>query len=248
MKKRTISNYALSFLCIVIGMLLSTLSASASFLNVYDSAELLTVEQEEYLADRLQATGDKYGAELFIITVDSYGGEDPDLFAESVYDRLTASCAEDNGALIVFNTGKGDGDRNLAFFAEGEARKKLTDSKMNKIFDRMIPDMTAGEYTYGFESFIDGCDEFLSGGFVVPLEKIPLALIIGVVLALVIVGIQASKLKNVYRKHDAADYVENVTLTGRSDRFLYSNVTKIPIPKNNTKSSGGSRGGRNRSF
>lgn len=117
-------------------------------------------------------------------------------------------------------------------------------------------------YDYGYDSDYDSSydDGFEWTGVYrdgTPLYYIPVALVIGFVIAFIIVKIQASKLKSVRQKVDAADYVADVMLTGQSDRFLYRDIKKIPKPKDNTSSrpgsshmgsSGRSHGGGSRSF
>ncbi len=138
--------------------------------------------------------------------------------------------------------------RNVAIFAEGSARQELDDTKIEEIFDQMIPFLEAEENFAGFQVFADECDRALSGEISIPFNQIPVAIGIAFVIALIIVGIEASKLKTVHKKIDAASYVDDVSLTASQDRFLYRNTRKTPIPKSNTKSSGGSRGGSSRSF
>ena len=51
-------------------------------------------------------------------------------------------------------------------------------------------------------------------------------------------------------KADASEYIvkDSFVLTSQRDIFLYSTVTRVPIPKNTSSNSGGSRGGASGRF
>ena len=249
MKKRLLTAVKAALICVVIATLFCVTSASALSLNVYDNASIFTQSEKAELNEMLAGLGEEHQAEVSVLTVDSCNNTDVDSFAELMYDSLGIGMGKSGGGvLIVYNTGKADGMRNVAIFASGTARERLDDSRINKIFDKMIPFLEAEENFAGFQVFADECDRALSGEISIPFYQIPLAIGIAFVIALIIVGIEASKLKMVHRKTDAASYVDEVRVTASQDRFLYRNVRKTPIPKNTTKSSGSTRGGSGRSF
>lgn len=83
--------------------------------------------------------------------------------------------------------------------------------------------------------------------------KAVISVIAGLVIGLVVTGVMRKKMKTVRFENGASNYVskDGLDLTGQSDTFLYSNVTRVAKPKNNDNHSGGSHhsgGGHSSSF
>lgn len=219
---------------------------------VEDYADVLTDSKEAELIAKLEALGSEYDIEIGAITVDSYEGKAPQAFADDFYDYNGYGYGEnDDGLIVVFNTGKGDGNRNLAISTHGKGIELLTDLEIDRIIEMMINPIKNGDFAGAFDNFVAECDSAFDES--ISIIWIPVSILIGFGLAFLIVKIQASKLKNVVQKADAADYVGNVILTYQDDRFIYRNVTRSPRVKSSsssthTSSSGRTHGGGNRSF
>ena len=158
----------------------------------------------------------------------------------------------DNGYIVVFNTGKGDGNRNLAISTHGKGVELLTDMEIDLIIEMMINPIKNGDFAGAFDNFVVECEGAFDES--VPFFWIPVSILAGFGLAYLIVKIQASKLKTVRAQVDAADYVGNIMLTGQYDNFMYKNVRSTPKAQDTSggsthrSSSGRSHGGGNRSF
>ena len=118
-------------------------------------------------------------------------------------------------------------------------------------FEHHILDFRDTFRKHVIDNFVSECENAVDTS--VSLLAIPLAIAIGFGLAFLIVKIQASKLKTVVQKADAADYVGNVVLTYQNDQFMYRNVTSSPKVKSDSSSthasaSGRTHGGGNKSF
>ena len=219
---------------------------------VEDYADVLTDSEEADLLAKLEALGAANDIEVGVVTVDSYEGKDPQAFADDFYDYNGYGYGEnDDGFIVVFNTGKGDGNRNLAISTHGKGIDLLTDMEIDVIIEMMITPIKNGDFAGAFDNFVSECENAVDTS--VSLLAIPLAIAIGFGLAFLIVKIQASKLKTVVQKADAADYVGNVVLTYQNDQFMYRNVTSSPKVKSDsssthTSSSGRTHGGGNKSF
>ena len=219
---------------------------------VEDYADVLTDSEEAELIAQLEALGSEYDIEIGAITVDSYEGKDPQDFADDFYDYNGYGYGEnDDGLIVVFNTGKGDGNRNLAISTHGKGIDLLTDMEIDLIIEMMINPIKSGDFAGAFDNFVTECESAFDES--ISIIWIPVSILVGFGLAFLIVKIQASKLKNVVQKADAADYVGNVILTYQDDRFIYRNVTRSPIVKSSsssthTSSSGRTHGGGNKSF
>lgn len=219
---------------------------------VEDYADVLTDSEEADLLAKLEALGTANDIEVGVVTVDSYEGKNPQAFADDFYDYNGYGYGEnDDGFIVVFNTGKGDGNRNLAISTHGKGIDLLTDMEIDVIIEMMITPIKNGDFAGAFDNFVSECENAVDTS--VSLLAIPLAIAIGFGLAFLIVKIQASKLKTVVQKADAADYVGNVVLTYQNDQFMYRNVTSSPKAKSDsssthTSSSGRTHGGGNKSF
>lgn len=218
---------------------------------VVDNADVLTDAEEAALLTKLEALGEANGLEIGAITVDSYEGKDPQAFADDFFDYNGYGYGEnDDGLIVVFNTGEGDGNRNIAISTHGKAIDLVSDYNIDLIIEMMIPDIKNGNFAGAFDSFVAECESAVDTS-ASPLA-IPLAIAIGFGLAFLIVKIQASKLKTVRQQVNAADYVGEVMLTGRFDNFIYKNVKSSPRAKSesstHTSSSGRTHGGGNKSF
>lgn len=206
---------------------------------VVDNADLLDDDEEAYFISELEVLGGKYDLEIAILTVDTYEGKDSQAYADDFYDYNGYGYGEnDDGLMIVFNTGKEDGTRNITLTTHGTAIDYITDLERDVIFEMMIPELKNGEYTAAFEAFLSEADSAIDPS--VPVFFIPLSVVIGFALAFLIVKIQASKLKTVRAQVDAADYVGNVMLTSQYDNFMYKNVTSSPKAESSSGGSGGS--------
>lgn len=219
---------------------------------VADNADVLTDAEEAELLSRLETLGEANDIEVGVITVDSYDGEDPQAFADDFYEYNGYGYGEnDDGFIVVFNTGEGDGNRNIAISTHGKGADLLTDMEIDVIIEMMITPIKNGDFAGAFDTFVEESESAIDES--ISLLAIPLAIVIGFGIAFLIVKIQASKLKTVVQKADAADYVGNVVLTYQNDQFMYRNVTRSPKVKSDsssthTSSSGRTHGGGNKSF
>ena len=219
---------------------------------VEDYAGVLTDTEEAELLAKLEALGAANDIEVGVVTVDSYEGKDPQAFADDFYDYNGYGYGEnDDGFIVVFNTGEGDGNRNIAISTHGKGIDLLTDMEIDVIIEMMINPIKNGDFAGAFDSFVVECENAIDSG--ISIIWIPVSILIGFGLAFLIVKIQASKLKTVVQKADAADYVGNVMLTSQYDNFMYKNVTSSPKVKSessstHTSSSGRTHGGGNKSF
>lgn len=132
---------------------------------VVDNADVLTDEEEYSFAARLEELGRKHELEIVILTVDSYEGKDPQAFADDYYDYNGYGYGEtDNGYIIVLNTGKYDGNRNIAISASGTASELLTDTETDVIIEMMINPVKNEDYAGAFDTFISESESSLEGG------------------------------------------------------------------------------------
>ena len=88
------------------------------------------------------------------------------------------------------------------------------------------------EYVDEEEYYIDEVKEEFNVG-----KKLLISFVVGLVLALIITGIMRSGMKSVRFQNAARNYIkrDSMVVTKSMDIYLYSRVTKVPIPKNNNR-------------
>ena len=71
------------------------------------------------------------------------------------------------------------------------------------------------------------------------------ALVIGFLIALLVTAAWKAQLRSVHAKWEAYDYVrrDSLNLTSRNERFLFRNIQKVPIPKEQKPGGQGGHGG-----
>lgn len=263
MKKKILSLSAALLLCILMIIPVTAYSDTGSIPGfvgvertlplVVDYADILTDDEEQQLIESLEAFCSEHKMEIGLVTVDSYEGRMPMAYADDFYDYNGFGYGEnDDGLVVVFNTGEGDGNRNIAISTHGTALNAISDAEIDTIIDTMIPYFIDGYYSDGFYACIGECESAIDNSL--PFYFVIIAIIIGFVIAFIIMSAQASKLKTVKAKVDAAAYVNGVSLTSEHDAFTYRDVKRTPIPKSSgsgsshRSSSGRSHGGGSRSF
>lgn len=228
---------------------------------VVDKAGLLSDEEEQTLTARLEEISDRFALDLAVVTVTDFGGKTPEAFADDFYDYNGYGRGEDaDGAVLVYKPGK-EGERRLQISTCGKAIDALTDYRIDSMLSNIKDYFINEDYIDGFLAFADICENDFKVEFEPSVSPfwIPICLIIGFVIAFVIMKSQTRSLKSVRKKVDASDYTSGVNVTGRSDVFLYRNVSKTPIPKDtgsgggggsstHTSSSGRTHGGGGASF
>ena len=217
-------------------------AAATDVVKLYDLADLITDSEEEQITQKLDEIGEKHDVNLAIVTVESIEDEDPDEFAEMVFDEEGYGEAE-NGGILLFIAME---SRDVVVFYDSVIDSDIADT----IRETITEDLSDEKYASAFDTFIEKCDYYVDGelnGYPFNWTRnIVIALVIGVVLALIITGGMKGQLKSVRAQKAAANYVVNgsMNVTESRDNFLYRNV--VCKKKESSSSSSGSSGGRSR--
>lgn len=223
---------------------------TASEVGVYsnrlmDYGDLLTAQEEEKIASALDQVSEKHGVDVVVVTECTLGGKDKVAFADDYYDYN--GYAED-GLLLLYCPI--EGVRYIS--TSGKAIAWFDGDNFTELTDAIIPSFNSGDYAAAFTGFAAAADEIIEDETGFPWGMVVLAVIVGIVLALVIpMRILKGELKSVHSKASASDYVRDgsMQLTQERDIFLYHTVSRTEKPKNNsgsgthTGSSGRSHGG-----
>lgn len=244
MMKRIIA--LLAALMLILSFAVMTASAGVTDNpRVVDKADVLTSSEEAALSSKLSDYSKKLDCDLVFLT-------EPDLNNEDYYyDGTIKGYADgfyenngydiDNGVIVMITLDNGRGSRDIHFSHFGKTMKSFTDEEREQIIDDVYSDLKNSNY---YEALDKIADELLEK---VPLSlkwyMLPLAIIIGLLIALLIMIVLKKKLKTVEMQRGAASYVRpgSMHVTAGRDTYLYSTVSRTP--RQTSSSSGGGRSG-----
>lgn len=233
-----------------------------------DAANLLTDSEEAELLAKLDEISLRQQMDVTVATVTNLGNCDTAAeCADEVYEFSSFGYGQSKDGLMLLISAEG---RDWAISTCGYGITAFTDAGIEYIGRQMKSDLSDGNYASAFNTYADLCDEFItqarSGS---PYDKgslpreslsiiwLPISVVIGVVLALIIVGSMKSKLKSVHSQA-ANSYMkkDSLNVTESTDLFLYHNMTRTEKKKESssegssthTSSSGTTHGGGSGKF
>ena len=230
--------------------------------RLVDQADLLTAEEEAKLLEMLDEISQRQRLDVVIVTADNMGGKTTEAYADDFFDY--GGYAAD-GVLMLVNME----DRKVWISTTGYGITAFTDAGIDYILDQIEGELSGENYARAMEIFAENCDDFINqarSGDPYDTHNLPeepfdpvftaiVALVIGLIVALIATGIMRSKLKSVRNKYEAADYVRpgSMQVTVAREIFLYRQVHRVPRPKDggsstHRSSSGQTHGGGGRSF
>lgn len=269
---------ALATLVLLLALAVPAFAAEEGFADLYyrmnDSAEVLTEDEDNELEALLEELSVRQSFDVVIATIDSLEGEgytSMEEYADDLYDYCQFGYGADrDGVLLLVSVG----DRKWHISTCGYGITAFTDAGIQYLGEQMTPDMADGDYAAAFRTFIQWTDTYVTAareGNPYDVDNMPheslsilylgLALVIGLVTALIVTGVMKSQLKSVALQQDAASYVRegSMKLTNQRDLFLYRDVHRTERPKESssddsggssthTSSSGTTHGGGGGSF
>ena len=252
--------------------------AADGFADLYyrmnDSAEVLTEDEDSELEASLEELSVRQSFDVVVATIDSLEDEgytSMEEYADDLYDYCQFGYGENrDGVLLLISAG----DRKWHISTCGYGITAFTDAGIQYLGEQMTPDMADGDYAAAFRTFIQWTDAYVTAareGHPYDVDNMPheplsilylgLALVIGLVTALIVTGVMKSQLKSVAPQRDATSYVRqgSMKLTNQRDLFLYRDVHRTERPKESssgdsggssthTSSSGSTHGGGGGSF
>ena len=239
---------------------------------VVDNADLLTQTEENELSKKLQDISDELQFDVVVVTTNSTGSKTATEYADDYFDYNGYGRGSNNdGALFLVDMG----DRKWAISTSGYGIEAIVDSALDDMEEEIVPYLKSGDYDGAFNEFADLTYDIVndakngksySNSTSSPSENhknigtnLIVAFSIGAGISLIIILVYRSKLKPVKCQKEAKEYIVpgSFNLRRSDDVFLYFNITKVPIPKNNdsddsgsfhSSSSGSSHGGSSGSF
>ena len=239
---------------------------------VVDNADLLTQTEENELSEKLQDISDELQFDVVVVTTNSTGSKTATEYADDYFDYNGYGRGSNNdGALFLVDMG----DRKWAISTSGYGIEAIVDSALDDMEEEIVPYLKSGDYDGAFNEFADLTYDIVNdakngksySNSTTSTTKnhknigtnLIVAFSIGAGISLIIILVYRSKLKPVKFQKETKEYIVpgSFNLRRSDDVFLYFNITKVPIPKNNdsddsgsfhSSSSGSSHGGSSGSF
>jgi len=219
---------------------------------VYDTENLLTEDEWlelEMLADEISW---RYNCAVYIVTIYDYEDYDSDIHyaAVNIYDNNDFGIGENREGIMLMLS-MYDRDYDLYVRDGGTAEYAVNKYGRHQMTEEFIDSCADNDWKGGFEDYLNACAEYLDRaeqGHPVrkPLTKVlPMALGIGVVLALAVCLFLKSKMKSVRQGAEADAYVtaEGLNLTEQYDRYTHTTKTSRKISKDSDSGSSDHSGG-----
>lgn len=234
--------------------------AADGFADLYyrmnDNAQVLTEDENSELEASLEELSVRQSFDVVVATIDSLEDEgytSMEEYADDLYDYCQFGYGENrDGVLLLVSIG----DRKWHISTCGYGITAFTDAGIQYLGEQMTPDMADGDYAAACRTFIQWTDTYVTAareGHPYDVDNMPheplsimylgLALVIGLVTALIVTGVMKSQLKSVAPQQDATSYVRqgSMKLTNQRDLYLYRDVHRTERPKESSSNdSGGS--------
>ncbi len=256
MKKRIIAIIfvlALCFCAVIPAFATDADGFADKYERVQDMAELLSESEEAALTKKLDELSERQKMDVIVVTAKTLDGKKPVEYADDIYDYCEFGYgAKRDGLLLLISME----DRDWWISTCGYGITAFTDAGIQYIGEKMKEDLSDSNYAAAFNTFAELSDEFISQARTGEpydkgnLPKGPLSMVwllvsilVGVGLAIFIVGRMKAQLKTVRFQAAAGDYLKSgsLNITESRDMFLYNTVTRTAKPKNtDSGSSGGS--------
>lgn len=228
--------------------------------RLVDDADLLESYEEEEVLQELNEISERLDFDIVVVTTNSTDVKSAEAYADDYFDYNGYGMGDNyDGALLLVNMG----NREWHISTTGYGIKALTDGDLDYIGEEVAYYLSYGDYTEAFETYAELVKEEVSDAkdgdtldVSEVLIRIPIALLIGGLLAFIPVTVMKKQMDNVEMRTEASDYVmrNRVAITEQRDMFLYRTVSRRRKPKNNggssthRGSSGRSHGGRGGRF
>lgn len=240
--------------------------------RLVDNAGLLSSEEEAALLQRLNSLSATHNSNIAILTVNHHTGSIQD-YADDYFDYNGFGADYDSSGILFMLS---MGDREWAISTSGTAISAFTDYGQEQMMDKMLEDLSYGDYYDAFNIYCDSFDkyyEMYENGTPYDINNthsdsdlvkaLLICIVIGFILAAIPIFGMISSLHTVKMQSSAAGYQSHagIHLDLHKDCFIRTATSRTPIPRNDdsrggggggssihTSSSGGSHGGSHGHF
>lgn len=135
----------------------SIASAQADINHVQDEADILTDEEEAHLRDECAYVGEAQEIDLIILTTD-HTSDSRKVYLEDFYDIHYPQITD--AVLILVDMDPNN--RGVEIQAYGQCEFSISDDRIERILDQIVPYLSDGAYYDAFHNYIDLVDNYMS--------------------------------------------------------------------------------------
>lgn len=230
-------------------------SESQESYYLQDNAECLTSEEYRHIEKRLESLSDRYQMDLVIYIESVNITESSQDIADNLFDYNGYGVGDKrSGNLLYINLLT----RDWAISARGDAEKPFPDSNCEKIGSKISSELGNDQYYDALVKYLDLCEQELNiyeNGQPYPaLRYIIIALVAGLIAAVLCVLVLKGQLKSVHPQDSAAEYIvkDSLHVKDAGNFYLYSTVSRMKKAKEessgHTSSSGAHHTGASGKF
>ncbi len=258
MKKKLFALLLVLVLCLAaaVPVLADNEGFADEYYRVQDMAALLNGSEEEALNEKLDEISLRQNMDIIVATTEDLNGYSVREYADMLYEQCLFGYGSDKDGLILLISME---DHDWCISTCGYGITAFTDAGIEYIGEQITPDLSEGNYVAAFSSYAELCDDLITqakagnpygvddgdGDSTEPASQplslvwIPVALVIGFIIAKIIVGNMKSALKTVKMQTAANSYVKSgsMNITENRDMFLYHTVTKTAKSKSSSSGS-----------
>lgn len=225
---------------------------------VVDSAGVIDHSYVQSLNDYAATLSERYGCDVAAVFVNSTGGRDIQAFTDDFYDYNGYGYGSgDNGIMFLVAVA----DRSFAISTYGSAGYTFTDYGQQYMDSCYIDELRNGDWGGAAHAYLEAAEQLLEyerkNGVAYDVQQqksepnvlggLLFSLLGGFGLGFIPIAGMKKKMLNVRQKTDAADYLQqgSFRLSRKNDRYITSQIARVPIPQNdnNNRGSGGFGGG-----
>ncbi len=225
------------------GMFSSVVFAGSTIPRLIDDADLLTVTESQDLLSSLDEISEKYSQDIAIVTVNSLNGKTPATFAREFYENANYGFGESySGILLLISMEQ----RDYYILVSGDAQNIFSEGDLNSLESAFFDHLSEGNYYEAFCAFADECEYIIKYDGKLSPVWIFISLLAGAAIAAFVIWQMVSKHKAVKPQKSANEYMlrDSFRLDRSRDVFLFSHVTRVVKPQNNSSGRSSSSGGR----
>ena len=218
--------------------------------HIMDTAKLLSKEDVSSLEEKLSKISEQQKLEIVVVTTQDSEGFEVSDYTGRIFSTCDYGYGKTKDGILLLLSMK---ERDWYIATHGYGKTVLSDRQVESVGKKIVPALSAGNYANAFSSFADECNNYIEaakngnadydsdGSYSrapLPITALPICFGIGLIIALIIVGIMKRKLKTAVRQKEANNYVKDGSfrVTESYDQFLYSNVTQTRISRDDNDS------------
>lgn len=222
--------------------------------HVYDDGGFFTEDEIEFLERELSNYEINIGADIIIITANNLKYNQEAGYLDDYSDKLYFNDLISSNSIIMLygedrSAGEG-GQRYCYIHGYGSTEKYMSEKRINKIIDGLVPLFKSKEYEKAGIYFAEKAAAYMNLHPAKDLifTKFWFQIIISAVIGAIAVGCMAASSGGKVTTNNTTYFDSSHSgITARRDQYIRTSVTKRKIPQQSSGSGGRSGGGRSRS-